>query len=117
MSERLMRSLERLSRVRGVRGSMYVAAEDGLPVAHLLMENVSGKVLAAFAASLARKVSGAAAATGGGRVRFVQMLAEGGVLLVAGVGDELLLAVVADAGVNVGLARLEMLRAVETAAV
>jgi predicted regulator of Ras-like GTPase activity (Roadblock/LC7/MglB family) len=116
MSEQLMRALDRLSRVRGVRGSMYVAAEDGLPVAQLLMENVNGKVLAAFAASLARKVSGAAAATGGGRVRFVQMLSAGGVLLVAGVGGELLVAVVADPGVNVGLARLEMLRAAETTA-
>jgi len=116
MSEHLMRALDRLSRVRGVRGSMFVAAEDGLPVAQLLMENVNGKVLAAFAASLARKVSGAAAATGGGRVRFVQMLSAGGVLLVAGVGNELLVAVVADPGVNVGLARLEMLHAVESPA-
>jgi len=116
MSEQLMRALDRLSRVRGVRGSMFVAADDGLPVAHLLMENVNGKVLAAFAASLARKVSGAAAATGGGRVRFVQMLSAGGVRLVAGIGNDLLVAVVADPGVNVGLARLEMLHAVESPA-
>jgi predicted regulator of Ras-like GTPase activity (Roadblock/LC7/MglB family) len=60
-------------------------------------------------------VSGAAAATGAGRIRFVQMQSGGGVLLVA-VGGELLVTVVADAGVNVGLARLEMLRAAETGA-
>ena len=113
MSDALTRSLDRLSRVRGVRGSMFVAAEDGLPVAQLLMENVNGKALAAFAASLTRKAGGASGAVGAGSVRFVQMQAAGGVLLVA-VGEELLVAVVADPGVNVGLARLEMMRAVGT---
>ena len=114
MSDRLERSLDRISRVRGVQGSMFVAAEDGLAVAQLLMVGVNGKVLAAFAASLARKASGATAATGAGRVSFVQVQAAGGVLLVA-LGRELLVAVVADAGVNVGLARLEMMRAVDAA--
>jgi predicted regulator of Ras-like GTPase activity (Roadblock/LC7/MglB family) len=114
MSDRLLRALDRISRVRGVRGSMLVAADDGLPVAQVLMEDVNGKALAAFAASLARKASGAAAATGAGRVRFVQMQAENGVLLVAD-GADLLVAAVAGAGVNVGLARLEMLRVAESA--
>lgn len=114
MSDAIQRSLDRISRVRGVQGSMFVSTEDGLAIAQLLMVGVNGKVLAAFAASMARKVSGAAAATGAGRVKFVQMQAAGGVLLVA-VGQDLLVAVVADAGVNVGLARLEMMRAVETA--
>ena len=113
MSDRHLRALDRLSRVRGVKGSMYVAADDGLAVAQLLMEDVNGKALAAFAASLARKVSGAAAATGAGRVRFVQMQSEGGVLLLAHGPRDLLVAVVADTGVNVGLARLEMMRALE----
>lgn len=114
MTDLLERSLDRLSRVRGVSGSMFVAADDGLAVAQLLMDGVNGKALAAFAASLARKVSGAAAATDAGRVKFIQMQAAGGVLLVC-TGTELLVAVVADAGVNVGLARLEMMRAVEIA--
>ena len=115
MSDVLQRSLDRLSRVRGVQGSMFVAADDGLAVAQLLMVGVNGKTLAAFAASLARKVSGAAAATGAGKVKFVQMQAEKGALLVA-TGPELLVAVVAEAGVNVGLARLEMMRAIEASA-
>ncbi len=114
MSDALVRTLDRLSRVRGVRGSMYVAAEDGLPVAQLVMEDVNVRALAAFAGALARKVSGAAAATGAGRVRFIQMQAAGGVLMVC-VGGDLLVAVVADTGVNVGLTRLEMMRAVEVA--
>jgi predicted regulator of Ras-like GTPase activity (Roadblock/LC7/MglB family) len=65
---------------------------------------------------MARKVSGAAAATGAGRVRFVQMQAAEGVLLVAFGSRDVLVAVVADAGVNVGLARLEMMRAAEQVA-
>jgi predicted regulator of Ras-like GTPase activity (Roadblock/LC7/MglB family) len=113
VSDRYLRALDRLSRVRGVRGSMFVAADDGLAVAQLLMEDVNGRALAAFAASMARKVSGAAAATGAGRVRFVQMQAAQGVLLVALGAREVLVAVVADPGVNIGLARLEMMRAAE----
>lgn len=115
MTEKLLRFLDRLSRVRGVHGSMFVAADDGLPVAQLLMDDVNGRALAAFAGSLARKVSGSAAAIGAGRVRFIQMQAGSGVLLVAIGSRDLLIAIVADSGVNIGLARLEMLRAVEAA--
>ena len=115
MTDAIQRSLDRISRVRGVQGSMFVSADDGLQVAQLLMVGINEKALAAFAASLARKVSGAAAVTEAGKVKFIQVQATGGVLLVA-LGGELLVAVVADAGVNVGLARLEMMRAVEAAA-
>jgi predicted regulator of Ras-like GTPase activity (Roadblock/LC7/MglB family) len=115
MTDAIQRALDRISRVRGVQGSMFVSADDGLAIAQLLMVGVNGKVLAAFAASMARKVSGAAAATGAGRVKFVQMQSAGGVLLVA-IGGEILIAVVADAGLNVGLARLEMIRALEATA-
>ena len=114
-TEQLQRALDRVSRVRGVRGSMWVAAEDGIPVAQLLMEGVRGKAVAALAASLARKVSGAAAATGAGRVRFVQLEAAGGTLLVAPAAQDLLIVALADSRVNVGLARLEMIRAAEAA--
>ncbi len=112
---RLERALDRISRVRGVRGSMWVAAEDGIPVAQLLMEGVPGKAVAALAASLARKVSGASAATGSGRVRFVQMEADGGTLLVAPASSDLMVVALAESGVNIGLARLEMMRAAEAA--
>ncbi len=114
-TERLQRALDRLSRVRGVRGSMWVAADDGIPVAQLLMEGVHGKAVAALAASLARKVRGAAAATGSGPVRFVQMEAEGGTLLVAPAAPDLLIVALAESRVNVGLVRLEMIRAAEAA--
>jgi len=113
VSEALERSLDRLSRVRGVRGSMFVAAEDGLVVAQLLMEGVNGKAVAALAAALARKVGGAAAATGAGRLSFVQMDASNGTLLLAPAPADLLIVALADPNVNVGLCRFEMIRAAE----
>ena len=116
MSDALQPSLDRLARVRGMRGSMWVAAEDGLTVAQLLMEGVRGKAVAALAASLARKVSGTAGAVGAGTVRFVQMETAAGTLLVAPAPPDLLLVALADPQVNVGLARLEMLRAVRAVA-
>ena len=114
MSDALMRALDRISRVRGVRGSMFVAADDGLVVAQLLMEGVNGKAVAALAASLARKVGGASGAIGAGRVQFAQLAAEGGTLLLASAAHDLLVVALADPNVNVGLCRLEMVRAAET---
>ena len=113
MSEALERSLDRLSRVRGVRGSMFVAADDGLVVGQLLMEGVNGKAVAALAASLARKVGGAAAATGAGQLSFVQVEATAGTLLLAPAAGDLLVVALAEPQVNVGLCRLEMMRAAE----
>ena len=111
MTDAIGRALDRISRVRGMRGSMWVSAEDGIPVAQLLMEGVPGKAVAALAASLVRKVSGTAGAVGAGKVRFVQMEAAGGTLLVALAPPDLLVVALADSRVNIGLARLEMMRA------
>ena len=116
MNDALVRGLDRISRVRGVRGSMFVAADDGLVVAQLLMEGVNGKAVAALAASLARKVGGASGATGAGRLRFAQLAAEGGTLLIATAPQDLLVVALAEPLVNVGLCRLEMVRAAEAAA-
>jgi predicted regulator of Ras-like GTPase activity (Roadblock/LC7/MglB family) len=60
-------------------------------------------------------VSGEAAATGAGHVRFVQVPAERGTLLMAVAPRDLLVVAIAEPGVNVGLARLEMMRAAEAA--
>jgi predicted regulator of Ras-like GTPase activity (Roadblock/LC7/MglB family) len=115
MSTGLDAALDRICRVRGVRGAMFVAADDGIVVSQLLMEGVSGKALAALAGALSRKVGGAAAATGAGRVRFLQLDAAMGTLLVATAPDELLVVALAEPQVNVGLCRLEMMRAAEVA--
>lgn len=109
--ERLHAVLDRVTRVRGVRGAMLVSADDGLTVAEALMEGIRGHALAALAASLANRLGRAAEASGAGRQRFLHIAAEQGMLLLLPVGDGLLLVVIADRDLNVGLTRLEMQRA------
>jgi predicted regulator of Ras-like GTPase activity (Roadblock/LC7/MglB family) len=112
-TDRLAAALDRVTHVRGVRGALFVAADDGLVVSESLMEGIRGNAVAALAAALAAKLARAAAAAGTGMPRFVQLIAERGALLLLPATDDLLLVVVADGQVNVGLARLEMLRAVD----
>jgi predicted regulator of Ras-like GTPase activity (Roadblock/LC7/MglB family) len=113
MPERLNLALDRITRVRGVRGAMLVSQDDGLVVAESLMEGIRGNAVAALAASLAGRLRRAAAAGGAGTQRFVHLAAErGGLLLMPG-PEGLLLVTLTDRRVNVGLARLEMQQAVE----
>ena len=107
------RVIEAITRVRGVRGAMLVAAADGLIVADALMEGIRGNAVAALAASLVKRVGNASEASGVGRPHFVQLRGTEGMLLTLPTGEELLLVAVADPDVNVGLVRLEMLRAAE----
>jgi predicted regulator of Ras-like GTPase activity (Roadblock/LC7/MglB family) len=113
MSFAYRRLLEAITRVRGVRGAMLVAAADGLIVAEALMEGVRGNAVAALAASLTKRVGSAADASGVGLPHFLHLQATEGALLAVPAGTDLLLVTVADPDVNVGLARLEMLRAVD----
>jgi predicted regulator of Ras-like GTPase activity (Roadblock/LC7/MglB family) len=111
--ERLYPALDRITRVRGVRGAMVVSAEDGLVVADALMEGIRGNAVAALAGSLAARLARAGAAAGAGEQRFVHLAADGGALLLLPGSDGLLIVAVTDHQVNVGLARLEMQRAAE----
>jgi uncharacterized protein len=106
-------ALDAITHVRGVRGAMLVAGDDGLVVAETLMEGVRGNAVAALAASLASRFRRAAATAACGGPQFVHLQASAGSLLVAPAANGMLLVVVADADINVGLARLEMLKAAE----
>lgn len=108
--------LDAVTRVRGVRGAMLVAGDDGLVVAESLMEGVKGNAVAALAASLAKRFRRASEAAHCGQPRFLHLQASEGTLLAAPAPSGMLLVVVADADVNVGLARLEMLKAAEAVA-
>ena len=110
---RLDAALDRVTRVRGVRGAMLVSGDDGLVVAEALMEGIRGNAVAALAASLATRLGRAMDAAGAGRQRFVHLAAERGKLLMMPAPDNLLLVTLADEHVNVGLARLEMQQALE----
>jgi predicted regulator of Ras-like GTPase activity (Roadblock/LC7/MglB family) len=90
-----------------------VTRDDGLVVADSLMEDVRGNAVAALAASLTRRVGEAARASGVGTPQFLHLESTGGALLTAAAGDEMLVVAVTEVGVNVGLVRLEMIRAAE----
>ncbi|HEX7240068.1 MAG TPA: roadblock/LC7 domain-containing protein [Longimicrobiaceae bacterium] len=106
-------ALEALNRIPGVRGSMVVAAEDGLVVEADLMIGVPGPAVAALVASLFRRARRSVRAAELGSAAFVQVEGAEGYLFAAAppeMGD-LLLVVVAERWVNVGLLRLEAARA------
>lgn len=112
LTERFQGVLDVITRVRGVRGAMLIAREDGLVVAEALMEGVRGKAVAALAASLFQRLRDASGTAGAGEPQFVHLQGDDGVLLILPAGQQVLIAAVAAANANVGLMRLEMLRAV-----
>ena len=104
-----------LIRHRGVKGCMVVGEDDGLIVDSTLQIGVNGATFAALTASLYRKARRAAQAAGFGDATFLQLDAENGRVCAVGRND-LVLVVVAESRVNVGLVRVELLKAVEALA-
>ena len=107
--------LDPLQRLKGVRASLVVAADDGIAIDSNLQIGQDGSRVAALAASLYRKARKSAAAAGFGGTGFMQLEAEAGRLCLLG-GDEVVLVVVAQPDANIGLIRVEMLRAAESLA-
>ena len=104
--------LDDLTRQRGVRASLIVSESDGLVVESRLRFGEQEDRVAALAASIYRKARLAARAAHLGAVSFLQLDAERGRVCAAGRGD-LVLVVVADSAANVGLIRVELLKALE----
>ncbi len=115
VSDRFSEALDRITRVGGVSGALLVGAEDGLVVAEALMEGVRGPAVAALAASLARRCELVSDAADVGAIRFLHLQATGGILTIVPAREGTLLVCVGSSEMNVGLARLEMLRAVDLA--
>ena len=113
MSKRFQGILDTITRVRGVRGAMVVAYPDGLVVSDSLMEGVRGNAVAALTSSLTKHVADATSASGAGALQFLQLQAVSGALLAVAAGTEMLVVAIADPSVNVGLVRLELIRAAE----
>lgn len=109
-------SLDLVTRVPGVRAAMLVSGDDGLVVAEQLMEGVKGSAVAALAASLATRLRRAMEAAGLGASLFWHLQAEQGALLVVPAASGVLVVAVTDPNVNIGLVRLELLRAAEATA-
>ena len=104
--------LDGLIRHRGVTGCLVVDERDGIAVDAEVQVGLEAGVLAALAASLYRRARRSAAAAGFGEAGFFELVAEHGRLCAAG-RNGLVLVVVAEPRVNVGLIRVEMLRALE----
>lgn len=115
MSSPFTSVLDALTRQRGVRASLVVSARDGIAIDSNTQIGQDGSRVAALAASLYRKARKSAKAAGLGGTGFMQLEAEAGRLCILG-GDELVLVVVAERDANVGLIRVEMLRAAESLA-
>ena len=105
--------LQGLSRQRGVRAALLASEQDGIVIDSNLQIGQQGDRVAALAASLYRKARMSSTAAGLGAVSFLQLEAPFGRVCAAGAGD-LVIIVVAAASVNVGLIRVEMLRAAAT---
>lgn len=102
--------LAALIRQRGVLGSLVVSEEDGIVVDSNIQVGVNGPVVAALAASLYRKARLSSQTAGLGDVAFLTLEAELGRLCAVG-RNGLVLVAVAEARANVGLIRVEMLKA------
>jgi predicted regulator of Ras-like GTPase activity (Roadblock/LC7/MglB family) len=110
MSSAFTPVLDELTRHRGVRASLIVSESDGLVVDSKLRFGEHGDRVAALAASIFRKARLSARAAHLGAVSFLQLDAEHGRVCAVGRGD-LVLMVVADPAANVGLIRVELLKA------
>lgn len=113
MSTPFTTMLSTLIRHRGVKGCMVVGETDGIIVDSNLQIGVNGNAFAALTASLFRKSRRAAQAAGFGDATFLELDAERGRVCAVG-ANELVLVVVAEPRVNIGLVRVDMLRAVES---
>lgn len=106
--------LESLTRQRGVRASLIVSENDGLVVDSSLRFDQDGDRVAALAASMYRKARLSARAARLGAVAFLQLDAERGRMCAVGGRSDLVIVVVADRAANVGLIRVELLKALES---
>jgi predicted regulator of Ras-like GTPase activity (Roadblock/LC7/MglB family) len=103
-------TLDRLTRIPGVRGALIASAGDGLVVAEQLMDGIDGRAAAALTGSLVARLARTALGAGARRPVFLQLRGEQGSILAAP-GEELVLVAVVGPDANLGLARLEMLDA------
>jgi predicted regulator of Ras-like GTPase activity (Roadblock/LC7/MglB family) len=111
MSSPFQDMLDSLMRQRGALASLLVDEHEGMIIDSILQVGQDGERVAALAASLHRRARKSAEAAGLGAVSFMQLEAREGRICAAG-RDNMVLVVVAALTANVGLVRVEMLRAI-----
>lgn len=102
--------LAAVTRHRGVMACLLVAEEDGIVVDGTAQVGVDTAAFAALTASLYRKAARAASSAGFGGTSFCDLEAEQGRVLAAG-RNGLVLVAVAESRANLGLLRVELLKA------
>lgn len=107
--------LDALTRQRGVVAALVAGERDGIVIDSRVHVGQRGDRVAALAASLYRKARMSAHAAGLGGVGFLQLEAESGRLCAVG-RDDVVLVAVATSDANVGLIRVELLRALASLA-
>jgi predicted regulator of Ras-like GTPase activity (Roadblock/LC7/MglB family) len=112
MTSPFAQMLETIRRQRGVTASLVAGESDGVIVDARLQVGQRGDRVAALAASLYRKARLSATAAGLGSVGFMQLEAANGRVCAVG-RNGLVLVAVARRDANVGLIRVELLRAAE----
>ena len=104
-------TLDRITRVPGVRGALIASTSDGLVVAEQLMDGIDGRAAAALTGSLVSRLARTAEGVGVRPPVFLQLRGEEGSILAAPGAQQLVLVAVVGSDANLGLARLEMLAA------
>ena len=107
--------LDALTRQRGVVAALVAGERDGLVIDSRVHVGQRGDRVAALAASLYRKARMSADAAGLGGVGFLQLEADEGRVCAVG-RDDVVLVAVATRDANVGLIRVELLRALASLA-
>lgn len=116
MTTAYRRVLDQVTKIRGVRGALFVAVEDGIVVDEAVIEGIKPNAVAALACSLARRVRLAADTAGVGAPEFVHLQAQEGTVCVVPALSGMLVVVIAEPEINVGLLRLAMRKAAEVTA-
>ena len=112
MTSPFAQMLEAIRRQRGVTASLVAGEADGVIVDARLQIGQRGDRVAALAASLYRKARMSAKAAGLGGAGFMQLEAKNGRICAVG-RNGLVLVAVTRRDANVGLVRVELLRAAE----
>lgn len=112
MTDPFATAVQDLTRIPGTRGALIVDVEVGVSVASELADGVKETALAALTGSLFRRTGDACRGTGHGRLRVLQLATTGGHLVVVGAGS-LLVAVLAAPSTQLGLVRVQAVRAAE----
>lgn len=102
--------LSSVTRHRGVMACLIVAEEDGIVVDGTAQMGVDTAAFAALMSSLYRKAARAAASAGFGGTTFCDLEAQQGRVLAAG-RNGLVVVAVAESRANLGLLRVELLKA------